>query len=173
MLSTKSVKSLTTILCLCLLIAFPMTASADRARSGIRGCGGNHAQRTGVGVNEDHTTSYTLRNFNVIESIEILGIVIVDGNGTILFDGLPGGTTFKPILGPVQSTTFNTNADDVLGTNFLPKSDQPIQTYILWRTVSGNPADGLRGGLVRRVRDSTTGAEISRHSSECKDLDLF
>lgn len=157
-------------MCLCLLILFPIAASADRARSGIRGCGGNHAQRTGV--NEDHTTSYTLRNFNVFESIQIQRIVIVDGNGTILFDGLPGGN-FKPILGPLQSTTFNTEANDVLGTNFLPKSQQPIQTYIQWRTVSGNPADGLRGGLVRRVRDTNTGDEISRHSSECKNLDLF
>jgi hypothetical protein len=167
MLSTRSVRSLTTILCLCLLILLPVTASADKARSGIRGCGGNHAQRTSV--NEDHTTSYTLRNFNVSESIQILRIVIVDGNGTILFDGLPGDT-FKSTLGPLQSTKFNTN--DVL-TSFLPEADRPIQTYIIWRTASGNPAEGLRGGLVRRVRDSTTGAEISRHSSECKDLDLF
>lgn len=167
MLSKRSVKSLTTIFCLCLLLVFPMTAYAGKASSGIRGCGGNHFQRTSQ--NEDHTTSYTLRNFNTKETILILRIVIVDGNGTILFDGLPGDT-FKSTLGPKQSTIFNTR--DVL-TNFLPQSDQPIQTYIQWRTASGNLAEGLRGGSVHLVRDSTTGAEISRHQSACIDLDLF
>jgi len=167
LLSTRSVKSLTTIFCLCLLIVFPIRAYAGKANSGIRGCGGNHFQR--VSQNEDHTTSYTLRNFNISETILIMRIVIVDGNGTMLFDGLPGGT-FKSTLGPKQSTTFNTR--DVL-INFLPQSDQPIQTYIQWRTASGNPAEGLRGASVRLVRDSTTGAEISRHQSVCTDLDLF
>jgi hypothetical protein len=166
MLSTRSVKLLTTIFCLCILTVFPITAYAGKARFGIRGCGGNHFQR--ATQNEVHTTSYTLRNFNIMETILILRIVIVDGNGTVLFDGLPGGT-FKSTLGPLQSTTFNTM--DVL-TTFLPQSDRPIQTYIQWRTASGNPAEGLRGGAVRLVRD-TEGAEISRHQSGCTDLDLF
>jgi hypothetical protein len=167
MLNSKINKSLIAVFCLCLLIVGFGKAYAQTAVWGVRACGGNHFQRTTQ--NEKHTTSYGLRNFDFNETIVISRIIIVDSNGNVLFNGLPGTSTFKSILSPFQSTSFNTS--DVL-TSFLPKSERPIQTYIVWYTGSGNPAQSLGGGGNRLVRDSTTGKEISRHGGGCRNLDL-
>ena len=160
-------KTQITAICLCLLMVLPALIHAKDLKSGIRGCGGNHFKRTDP--NEAHTTKYTLRNYNLTETLLISVIVIFDGNGSILFSGLPGGT-FKSRLAPAQSTSFTSG--DVLE-SFLPESDQPIQTYIVWQTESGNLAESLGGGCVRRVRDITTKKEISRHHSDCRNLELF
>ena len=154
-------------ICLCLMMVLPAAIHAEGLSFGIRGCGGNHFKRTDA--NQAHTTKYTLRNYNLTETLLISMVVIFDGNGSVLFSGLPEGT-FKSRLEPAQSTSFTSG--DVLAI-FLPEANQPIQTYIVWRTESGNLAESLGGGCVRRVRDITTKKEISRHHSDCRNLDLF
>ena len=167
MLNSNINKSLIVVFCICLLTVAFGSAYAITAPWGVRACGGNHFQRTTQ--NENHTTSYGLRNFDFNEIIEVSQIVIFDSNGTVLFNGIPAISTFKSTLAPFQSTSFNTS--DVL-TGFLSPSERPVQTYIVWYTVSGNPAQTLTTGGNRIVRDSTTGEEISRHSFSCRDLDL-
>lgn len=168
MLKFRIVRALIMFFCLCLVVMVVSEAYAVKANMGVRGCGGTHFQRTAQ--NETHRTFYTLRNFNLNESIVITKVLVIGADGSLLFNGIPTISTFKTIIGPAQNTKFNTG--DVLS-SYLSDTERPIQLYVVWYTASGNPAEGLRGGGSHLVRDSTTGNEISRGSGGCTDLDLF
>lgn len=149
-----------------LLIVGSETAYGAEASFGLLGCGGTHMKDPIT--NESIETAYGLRNLNTAETIMIDRIVIVDGNGLKLFDGLPGGY-FKSTLGPMQSTMFPLKA---ILANYLPPESRPLQGYIVWHTEKGHPAESLIAGFVIETFDSTTRERKTMTRGGCEELDF-
>jgi hypothetical protein len=140
-----------------------------RFLGGTLACGGNHFSR--LAGSEQHRTAYIFRNFSRYATITIDRFQVFDANGSVLFDypgtGLPASV--KTELGPHDSTQINTA--DILFED-LDSGDRPIQARVEWSYGQGQKDIGLNGSAVRTVRLTSTGAEQSRASSECKLIEF-
>ena len=153
------------IFCMFLFFAASGAAYGANASLGLAGCGGNYLKDPIT--NETVETAYVFRNFNTDETIMIDRLIVFNGNGVKLFDGLPGGF-FKSTLGPMQSTIFPIK---MILTSFLPPEARPLQTYVLWHTDKGHPAESLKVSTVVEIVDSATGERNSMLRAGCVELD--
>ncbi len=138
-------------------------------RGGILACGGSHFSR--VAGNEQHRTSYVLRNFSGHATITIDRFQLFDANGNVLFNfpetDLPGSV--KTELTPHETTQIN--SDDILFVELGPAA-RPVQGHIEWSYRQDQKDVTLDGSTIRTVRATDTGIEQSRASSECKLIDF-
>lgn len=136
-----------------------------KPRGGALLCGGSHFSRTAG--NEQHRTSYVLRNFNRNATITIERFQVFNANGVVIFDypGIDFPISVKTRLGPHETTQINT-ADILVGD--LVAADRPIQGHVKWSSDQGPKVIPLDGSTVRTVRAVDTGEERSRASSACK-----
>ena len=99
-------------------------------------------------------------------AIGIARLVVLDANGSILFDfpteSLPADA--KTLLAPLQSTQINTR--DIVPVD-LDAAVRPIQIRVYWSYAPKQRGVALHGSFVQTVRDSGNGPERSRSGSDC------
>jgi hypothetical protein len=128
--------------------------------TGTLACGGNHFVRAD---NEQHATSFTLRNFASEGTITIESVKIYDALGDLIYDSESSGFPAAQTLGSHQSTLFSSS---ILG-GFLPADRRPIQAIFEWSASGRSPDLELSGSTTRLARQ---GEERSRSQGECKPL---
>jgi hypothetical protein len=140
-----------------------------RLLGGTLACGDNHFSR--LAGSEQHRTAYVLPNFSRYASITIDRFQVFDANGNVLFDypdvGLPASV--KTELGPHDSMQINTA--DLLFED-LSSDDRPTQARVESSYQQGQKDISLNGSAVRSVLLTSTGAEQSRASSECRPVEF-
>ena len=137
---------------------------AAPATEGFVACGGNHYTRNG-GI-EEHTTRYNIRNPNFTAPIVITNIIMYNGNGVQVFNGIPTDTEFKQLVRPLQTSRFTSNE---IGA-FLANGGRPLMTFIKWRTVNATPVEEPMIGGVHRSVDSSTGFRVAEHKVGCSNV---
>lgn len=162
--------ALTTLLLSSSLCQANSIADSVKVRGGILACSGSHFSR--VAGNEQHRTSYVLRNFSGDATITIDRFQLFDANGNVRFafpeTDLP--VNVKTELAPHETTQIN--SDDILSVELGP-ADRPVQSYIEWSYSKNQKDVTLDGSTIRTVRATDTGIEQSRASSECKLIDYW
>jgi hypothetical protein len=156
-----------------LFTSFAIVATAggpdrDHKVTGTLACGGNHFMRFD---GEQHTTTYSLRNYASEGEITIDSITIYDGNGTVVYafpsDSTPDFPGPRQTLGPHGSTLFNTGS--ILAFDYFAQDPdpRPIQAIFEWSASKKAPDLELSGSATRLARN---GEERSRSQGECNPL---
>jgi len=115
-----------------------------RGSEGTLGCIGNHRRR--LGGTELTSTGYSFRNFNSNRTLIIDDITIFAADGTTLATMPPFPAGFTSVLGPNESTNFNTT--DIFGT--ASQSPRPLQLVVNWRSANGRNGLELWGNTARK-----------------------
>lgn len=150
------------------LLALSSNTWAAAANGGIKICGAEHFQR--LGGTETHSTGYSMRNRSDSAVIVINYVLVTDGDGSVIFSGVPSNTGFRQFVFPFQGSRWV--LEDILGTTYYGGASRPLTVRLSWSTFDGADAEIPGMGSARFVRDGS-GNDSSRHSSgQCADVNL-
>jgi hypothetical protein len=140
----------------------------ERGKDGTLACVGNHELRRGG--TEITFTSYTFRNFNADNAITITNIIIFDANGVALKDmpgrdPFPASLDFKDLIGPNQTSNFNTRDANLFEDGNIGGGTQtPLQTVVKWTATERGAALYGVAGRQDRGRDPANGNNLEQRA---------